>query len=675
MSYVVLARKWRPQRFEDLVGQDHVARTLGNAIASGRVAHAFLFTGVRGVGKTSSARILAKALNCMGEPGTVAEGTDPGPTVTPCLKCPACIEITLGTDMDVREIDGASHNGVDEIRKLQDSLPYRPGRDRYKIIIVDEVHMLTAAAWNAFLKTLEEPPAHVKFIFATTEVHKVPITILSRVQRFDFKMIGARTIGARLRYVLDEEKIQADETAVALLARQASGSMRDAMSLLDQVIAFSGQKLEGEDVARVLGVANRRALYEIAGSLVGGRPEVCLKLIGELSDQGFDIPHLARDLLSLLRDLVVCKVCKNPSELLDLSDEEQADVMALSRDTQESDLLRLHQAFSKNFDEVVRGADPRASLEMLLVRLSLRPQLLPVDELLHRLAHLEKRLAEAAAVGGQQPAGAGPTRPASSGAPAAPVDASLLRGRPLEQSDAIAHRARQAEQRAPVQAPATRPQAEARERSPSAPRPAPSAEDSGDEGPPARPARNGNAEARPPRMSLGHPAPAFNGTAAEPIQASALAALPALGKSFAPPALQADELALLEVFWPVAERVRGTHMELAAYLEQAVPLGWDGQKLELGLEPGCLFEKQLLQTEALEVLRAALVAEHGPESHLQILSNVPEAQPHRTLAAERVRRRQARHDAAVEDVKNHPKVQEALSILGASIKTVRIGDA
>src|SRR6195952_3408676 len=234
MSYVVLARKWRPMRFEDLVGQDHVARPLGNAIDSGRVAHAFLFTGVRGVGKTTSARILAKALCCLGDPETTPPGTDPGPTIRPCLKCAACLEIAQGTDVDVREIDGASYNGVDEVRKLQDSLPYRPARDRFKIFIIDEVHMLSTNAWNAFLKTLEEPPPHVKFIFATTEVHKVPITILSRCQRYDFKLVSAKQIGARLRFVLNEEKIVADDVAIAVIAREAAGSMRDAMSLLDQ---------------------------------------------------------------------------------------------------------------------------------------------------------------------------------------------------------------------------------------------------------------------------------------------------------------------------------------------------------------------------------------------------------------------------------------------------------
>jgi DNA polymerase-3 subunit gamma/tau len=229
MSYVVLARKYRPQSFEDLVGQSHVSTTIGNAIAQGRVAHAFLFTGVRGVGKTTSARILAKALNCQN-----------GPTATPCQKCPQCLEITVGSDVDVQEIDGASYNGIDEVRRLQESLPYRPARDRFKIFIVDEVHMLSNAAWNAFLKTLEEPPPHVKFIFATTEVHKVPVTILSRCQRYDFKLLSAKTIAGRLRHVLEMEGVPADDAAVSAISREAAGSMRDAMSLLDQVIAAVG---------------------------------------------------------------------------------------------------------------------------------------------------------------------------------------------------------------------------------------------------------------------------------------------------------------------------------------------------------------------------------------------------------------------------------------------------
>src|SRR4051812_29585857 len=255
MSYVVLARKWRPQSFDDLVGQEHVSTTIGNAIAQNRVAHAFLFTGVRGVGKTTSARILAKALNCV-----------TGPTATPCQVCPQCVEITAGRDMDVQEIDGASYTGVDDVRRLQSNLGPQPSRDRFKIFIVDEVHMLSNNAWNAFLKTLEEPPPHVKFIFATTEVHKVPITILSRCQRYDFKMITAQMIAGRMRYVLDQESIAAEDGAVSAIAREAAGSMRDGMSLLDQVIAWvgPGEKLTAEGVARVLGIADRVVLHRLA---------------------------------------------------------------------------------------------------------------------------------------------------------------------------------------------------------------------------------------------------------------------------------------------------------------------------------------------------------------------------------------------------------------------------
>ncbi len=399
MSYLVLARKYRPQTFEDLVGQDHVARTLANAIATGRVAHAFLFTGVRGVGKTTSARLLAKCLNCIGPQGALT-----GPTATPCNECSPCKEITSGQDLDVQEIDGASYNGVDEVRRLQEGMGFRPARDRFKVYVVDEVHMLSSAAWNAFLKTLEEPPPHVKFIFATTEVHKVPVTILSRCQRYDFKLIPTQTIARKLEAVLALEHIEATGGAVQVLAREAAGSMRDAMSLLDQVIAFSGDKLSGDDVARVLGVADRAILHELASGLVNGNAAACLSIVERLAEQGFDLAHISRDLLRHLRNLVVAKVCSAPAtpapegapslrELLDLADEEVRDVVELAGRAEPDDLSRLFQGLSRAFDDIVRSGQPRMALEMALVRLARRPPLLPLDELLVRLGDLERRLA------------------------------------------------------------------------------------------------------------------------------------------------------------------------------------------------------------------------------------------------------------------------------------------
>jgi DNA polymerase-3 subunit gamma/tau len=388
VSYLVLARKYRPQTFDDLVGQEHVARTLANAIEAGRVAHAFLFTGVRGVGKTTSARLLAKCLNCLGKDGKATK-----PTATPCNECSACKEIAAGMDVDVQEIDGASYNGVDEVRRLQEGLVFRPARDRFKIFIVDEVHMLSNAAWNAFLKTLEEPPPHVKFIFATTEVHKVPVTILSRCQRYDFKLIPTQVIARRLADVLAKEKIAAEETAIAVLAREAAGSMRDAMSLVDQVIAFSGEKIGAADVTRVLGVADRKVLHDLCAALVDGRADAALRIVDDVAQQGFDIVHVAKDLLASLRNLVVAKVSgEHGRDLLDLADEEIRDVTALAERAEIDDLLRLFNGFSKSFDDVAKSGQARAALEMTLVRLARRPPLLPLDELLVRLGDLERRL-------------------------------------------------------------------------------------------------------------------------------------------------------------------------------------------------------------------------------------------------------------------------------------------
>jgi len=618
MSYVVLARKWRPMTFDDLVGQDHVARTLANAIASDRVAHAFLFTGVRGVGKTSSARILAKALNCMRKPGSVPPGEDPGPTAKPCLECPACLEIAAGTDVDVREIDGASYNGVEEVRRLQDTLPYRPSRDRYKIFIVDEVHMLSQSAWNAFLKTLEEPPPHVKFIFATTEVHKVPVTILSRVQRFDFKLVPTQLIAARLRYVLEQEGIASDDKAIAIIAREAAGSMRDAMSLLEQVIAWGGEGLKGEDVARVLGVASRQVLHDIAAALVAGDAATCLSVIATLANQGYDMAHVARDLLALLRDVVVARVTDKPDDLLDLADEEKRDVLALAGRAETDDVIRLHQGFSQSFDEVVRSGQPRAALEMLLVRLARRPPLIPIDDMVRRLALLERRLG-----GGSQ---AAPDRSASrTRGPSGGERGPDTRSRP---------RAREAG-------------------TPSGRRPAPGGERP--EEPPPAPAPS--VDEVPPAPAPAPPSPSAPSDAPAPTAASA------------PTALDDERLA---AWHAIIELVAGSRPELAALLEHAAPLELGPEELVIGWEPGSVLGRQFAGKESESVLLRAAASHFGTTPGVRLELESERARGFETVAAVISREREQKKRQAIAEAQSHPRVTEAIEILGARIKDVRL---
>ena len=598
MSYVVLARKWRPMRFDDLVGQDHVAKTLENAIKSNRVAHAFLFTGVRGVGKTTSARILAKALNCLGDPATTPAGTDPGPTITPCLRCAACLEIAAGNDVDVWEIDGASYNGVDEVRRLQDSLPYRPQRDRYKIYIVDEVHMLSQNAWNAFLKTLEEPPPHVKFIFATTEAHKVPVTILSRVQRFDFKMISAQTIAARLEHVLRAEGIEADAAAVSILSREAAGSMRDAMSLLDQVIAWGGQKFSGDDVARVLGVASRSALLAIVGALVRGEAQRCLEVVAELAEQGRDIGHVARDALALLRDLVVAKVCPEPGTLLDLPAEEVREVQELARAGNTDDLVRLHQGFAAGYDEVVKSGQPRAALEMLLVRLARRPPLVPIDDLVGRLGAMERRL------------GSGGPAPARERPPAARAEA--------EMPKATAQRPRE-----------TRPSTTSER--------APLAE--------ATPVRTPEPP-REPKQDASPPAP--------------------VASQSTPPS---DPL---DTWRKVVDRIGIDRPDVAAFLARAAPLEAGPGTVTLAFTED---DPSAVETERnLELVALAATQHFDVATKVRVVKDSALMKTKRTLAGLNSEEGERQRRAAIAKVKNHPRVTEAVEVLGARIKDLKLGE-
>lgn len=429
MSYTVLARKYRPQTFTDLVGQEHVSRTLGNAIQGGRVAHAFLFTGARGVGKTTTARLLAKALNC-----------SQGPTATPCNACDACREITAGNDIDVLEIDGASNNGVDDVRRLQESLPFRPARDRFKIVIVDEVHMLSTGAFNAFLKTLEEPPAHVKFVFATTEIHKVPVTIRSRCQRYDFRLIPHAVVAKRVREILATENIQADDAAISLVAREAAGSMRDALTVLDQVLALGGTDLHGDDVARGLAIASRDHVLGTTEALLSGDAAECLRRVAALAEQGLDMLHFARQLLECARDLVVLKVLGENDPPVALAPDELARAVALAGSQDRAELERTFAALTKLVEEVGQAGLPQMTLEMGLVQIAGRPALVPITDLIERLRTFEAQLGGNPGPGGAGPGGGarapgGPARSSSSAAPSGSSASAVPSGPGIARAD------------------------------------------------------------------------------------------------------------------------------------------------------------------------------------------------------------------------------------------------
>ena len=378
MSYLVLARKWRPQTFDDVIGQEHVTRTLRNAIRSERVAHAFLFTGPRGVGKTTTARLLAKALNC-----------EQGPTPDPCNACSQCEEITNGSAIDVLEIDGASHTGVDNVRDLTEGVQYRPATGRFRVVIIDEVHMLSNAAFNALLKTLEEPPAHVKFIFATTESHKILQTILSRCQRYDFKRIPLRDLIQQLRHLTQAEGFECDEAGLALLAREADGSLRDAESLLDQVVAWSNGRVDEAAVRDALGVADRQALFRVVEAILAEDPAQVLRLTGDLYQYGYDPRRLCHDLLTHFHDLVVAKVSADVSVLADLPDHEVEIVRKQATLRSREDLQRFFASLLETEEAVRKSAYTQLVIEMALVKLASQPPVLPIQEALAKLEELQ----------------------------------------------------------------------------------------------------------------------------------------------------------------------------------------------------------------------------------------------------------------------------------------------
>ena len=395
MSYQVLARKWRPQTFAEIVGQGATAETLKNAISQNRIAHAYLFAGARGVGKTTTARILAKALNCR-----------QGPTVNPCNDCPSCREVTSGQSIDVLEIDAASNRGIDEIRELRESVRYRAARDRYKVFIIDEVHMLTTEAFNALLKTLEEPPAHVVFILATTELHKVPGTILSRCQHFNFRAISTREIFERLELIASEEQVRIGERALSAIARASEGSLRDGESLLDQAISLCGQEVKEEQVRDLLGVVPQQLLEDVADAVIARDSRQVLALVDQVLTSGRNAQQLVRELMGHFRNLLMVKIAGKDSQLVAVPAEDLARLHTVSAQLSEEDLTRFFQILVATDGELRGSTHPRLHLELGLVRMVQAKRLAALEELL------------AAFSGGAIPEN--PEPPATAGSPQSP---------------------------------------------------------------------------------------------------------------------------------------------------------------------------------------------------------------------------------------------------------------
>jgi len=572
LAYQVLARRWRPQRFEDLVGQEHVTRTLSNAIKTGRLAHAFLFCGPRGVGKTSAARILAKCLNC--------EKAKDGPIPEPCNKCGSCAEIAAGRSLDVLEIDGASNRGIDEIRDLRENVRYAPSQGRAKVYIIDEVHMLTKEAFNALLKTLEEPPPAVYFVFATTEAHKVPATIRSRCQKYDFHRIPAELIVETLGKLAKKEKFQVEPAALAELARQADGGLRDAQSLLDQAAAVGGGQVTLEGLRQLLGEAEGEAYLRIVERTAEGDAGGAFSELQELLDRGMDPGRVALDLTQTLRDLLVARAAPKSAVALGVRQDLVEELGRIAQTVPEAKLTAMLALASRNAADLRRSSRPRLTLEVALARMSRLEDPGDLAQLAERLEALQGQ------VGGGPPAGGGSGGSGGGGGPSPGRIPSPAQARAAARSPGKGRGS------------GGGPRAEAGEFAPPAEMP-----------PPERPGAYESEEEEPATAVATAEAPPLDGPAGE--------------------------------LWPeLLRRVRTRKMMLASFLEHGAPASLDDEALTVVFDNN-YYEGMVSRRENVAILREELKAITDKALDFRVKMG---AVPGRPTAAQEPRRRSSGRD-------------------------------